>query len=138
MDTVENYRRFLDLETATCQIDYKAKEINYKRTYFASYPDNAIVLHFSSDAEAVISFDILLKDAHSSEVVILDSSMIFRGKLDILSYEAQLSIKHEGGILKKNNHQLSIQNANSVTLILTLETNYEPLKLIILDMMLLN
>ncbi|HMY42914.1 MAG TPA: glycoside hydrolase family 95 protein, partial [Chitinophagales bacterium] len=128
LDTIEHYRRILDLETATCQIDYKARNINYKRTYFASYPDNAIIMQFSSDTEAAISFDILLNDAHSSEIKILDNSMVFRGKLDILSYEAQLSIKHEGGILKKDNHQLSIQNANTVTLILTLGTNYNPVE----------
>lgn len=53
---VTNYSRELDLKTAVSTVNYTYNRINYSREYFASYPDNALVIKLSSSSEGALSF----------------------------------------------------------------------------------
>ena len=57
---VEDYRRKLNLATATAQIAYRRDGVQYLQEAFASAPDEVIVLRFSADAAGRISFDATL------------------------------------------------------------------------------
>lgn len=45
----EQYRRTLDLQRGTVTVDYTTGGVAVKRTYFASKPDNVIVLHITAE-----------------------------------------------------------------------------------------
>lgn len=124
--TVEDYIRELDLETAVSRVSYKANNIQYTRTYFCSYVDNAIIIHLSSDAANAISFNVSMLNAHKGTYSITGNKITFNGQLDLLAYEAQLTVKNDGGEISTLSNSLKIENANAVTLILTLGTNYQP------------
>ena len=53
---VTNYSRELDLKTAVSTVNYTYNGVNYSREYFASYPDNALVIKLSSSSEGALSF----------------------------------------------------------------------------------
>lgn len=44
------YKRILDLDSAVSTISYSIEDTNYKREYFASYPNKAIFMRFTSDS----------------------------------------------------------------------------------------
>lgn len=55
-DKVENYERWLDLETAVSGVKYEFEGVTYERSYFVSYPDKCIVIKLSASQEGKLSF----------------------------------------------------------------------------------
>jgi len=49
---VTNYKRSLDLQTATVYISYDYQDVHYKREVWASYPDNVIAIRIQSSSSA--------------------------------------------------------------------------------------
>ncbi|XP_051137461.1 alpha-L-fucosidase 2 [Andrographis paniculata] len=77
---VESYRRVLDLDTAAVRIQYSANGVEYLREYFASYPDNAIVLKLSVNKPSSLNFTLYLdSQIHHHSYVSNNSQIIFKG-----------------------------------------------------------
>ena len=53
---VTNYSRELDLKTAISTVQYTHGGVNYKREYFASYPDNALIIKLEASAAGALDF----------------------------------------------------------------------------------
>lgn len=53
---VQNYRRWLDLDTATAHVSYTLNGVHYSRELYASKPDQAMVLRLSADHPGKINF----------------------------------------------------------------------------------
>ncbi len=51
-----DYRRVLDMENGVATVSYTADGVHYKRTAFASYPAQCIVVNLEADAPGRISF----------------------------------------------------------------------------------
>lgn len=120
-----NYHRELDLAKAIGSVSYECDNIHYLREYFASHPDSVIVMRFSSDKKKKVSLDITLKDAHTGTIDFSTNRIIMTGKLDLLTYEAQVLIQNEGGRLEWDGIKAIVENADAVTLLLTGSTNYD-------------
>ena len=56
VESVENYRRDLDLATATAHVSYVRGGVTFSREVFASAPDQVIVVRLTADWSASISF----------------------------------------------------------------------------------
>ena len=54
-DDVENYRRWLDIETAIAGVEYTYGGVTYRRSHFASFPARVMVSRFEADARGSIS-----------------------------------------------------------------------------------
>ncbi|WP_051691730.1 glycoside hydrolase family 95 protein [Pedobacter borealis] len=124
--TVANYRRQLDLENAISTVSYEINGVTYTREYFCSYPDNVIVMRFSSTGSGNISFDASMQDTHSATPTLAGKKISIAGNLTLLSYEATMSLNNDGGTTSINGDKISVNNANSVTIILSAGTNYDP------------
>ncbi|KAL0422572.1 UNVERIFIED_CONTAM: Alpha-L-fucosidase 2 [Sesamum latifolium] len=77
----ETYQRVLDLDTATVKVQYSANEVEYTREYFASNPDEVVVIKISVNKPSCLNFVVSLdsKLHHHSYVndkhqIILDGS----------------------------------------------------------------
>ncbi|RZK13074.1 MAG: glycoside hydrolase family 95 protein [Flavobacterium sp.] len=125
-----NYRRELDLETATHHIEYIQNEIKYNRKYFCSFPDKVMVLKFKANKKAAYSATIKLKDKRTSQASVLGNRIQFSGKLSNgMPYQATAIIHVENGktstITDDNgNQQIKIDKADAITIIFTAATNY--------------
>lgn len=130
-DTVSNYRRELDLETAISKVTFTSNGATYTREYFASYPNNAIVMRFTSGKPGNISFEASLVDPHQKRtptltVVAKGNKITQTGILDLISFESQLTILNEGGNQTTVGNKIKVVKANAVTIVLTPGTNYNP------------
>ncbi|MBQ3015656.1 MAG: glycoside hydrolase N-terminal domain-containing protein, partial [Clostridia bacterium] len=53
---VSDYIRYLDLNTAISGVEYTYNGVKYTREYFASYPDNALVIRLDANSDGALSF----------------------------------------------------------------------------------
>lgn len=120
-----DYRRELSLDNAIGTVSYKTDNVKYKREYFASNPDNLIALYISSPGnKGKLTFSIRLENAHSGEMQTLGNKIIIKGKLDWISYEAQVLVMNDGGTISTDKDTIYITDANAVTILLVGATNY--------------
>jgi alpha-L-fucosidase 2 len=64
----QNYRRELDLATATCRVSYQAGGAAFTREIFASHPDEVIVIRLGADKPGSLTFRAWLSSPHSNAV----------------------------------------------------------------------
>ena len=132
--TVQNYRRQLDLATATVSVSYQVGGVTYQRDCFASYPDQVIVVRLTASEAGQLSFSCRLTTPHqavSNQVdgndVVLHGAVTHVGRNAIESeveFEARVRVLCEGGSVSASGSRLQIQNADSVTLVLAAASNF--------------
>ena len=121
-----DYHRDLSLDNAIGSVSYKVKDVTYYREYFASNPDSMIVIRLSTPRnKGKLSFSVRMEDSHDGETIVDRNGICIRGKLDLVSYEAQIKVVNNGGELFIEKNNLVVKNADEVTIFLTGKTNYD-------------
>lgn len=141
-DSIDHYKRWLDLETGTTGVSYRSMGITYHREVFASAPDQVIVVRITADKPNSISFkanlrgvrnqahsnyatDYFRMDAYEQDGLILTGkSADYMGIEGKLRYEARIKAIPEGGSIKTEGVDLIIDHANAVTLYFSAATNF--------------
>ncbi len=141
-ESVTEYKRWLDLETATTCVEYRAHGIRYRRDILASAPDQAIVVRLTASEPRQISFRAQLRGvrntAHSNYgndyflmdgiggdgLMINGKSADYLGVEGKLRYRAQLKAVPDGGTMKVKGDELFIDGADAVTLYFVAATNF--------------
>ncbi len=77
-----DYRRDLDLSRAVGTVTYRNRSVTYHREYFASYPDQVIVIRLSADKPGSLSASVKLADRHFAKMTITGNNITVQGKLD--------------------------------------------------------
>lgn len=120
---VSNYRRDLDLTTATARTTYQVDGVNYQRDAYVSFPDQVMVIHLTADKPGKINFTASLHRKNVQIETGADHRLIMKGKLGV-TYEAQLLPKVIGGTVSHQEKTLSVKNADEVTLFFNAATSY--------------
>jgi alpha-L-fucosidase 2 len=138
------YRRELDLPTAIATTCYRVGEVTFTREVFASHPDRVVVIRLTADKPASLSLQIMLKDVPRRQLAPMptmvsepDRQLSFTGKLsrpakatpddlrwNNLAYHATLRVVPEGGHLTVTNGELTVAQADAVTVLLAAATDY--------------
>ncbi len=126
-----NYRRELDIANALAATSYTLNGVNYKREYFVSQPNQAIVIHLSASQKQSISFTAELSSAHKNYTVTkLNNDLVLSVKVrtGALRGESYMRIVAKAGTVKIENGKLIIDKADEATIYLTAGTNYKNYK----------
>ncbi|TCN59549.1 glycoside hydrolase family 95 protein [Flavobacterium circumlabens] len=144
--TTSNYQRSLSLNNALSTIQYKQNGVTYNREYFASYPDKVLVIRLTADKKSKISFTLRPEIPYKKEFgkasnfngrngkVIAKNDLITlsgNGEYYGIKFEGQFKVIPTGGSMKAvndqygNNGKIEVTNANEVTIIVTVGTNYQ-------------
>jgi alpha-L-fucosidase 2 len=139
---VTDYKRWLDLETATTSVTYKAHGIQYRREVFSSAPDQVIAVRLTASEPGQVSLRAQLRGvrnmAHSNygtdyfrmDAVGRDGLMVNGKSTDYLGiegqlrYRAQIKAVPEGGTMTVTGAELVIEGADAVTLYFAAATNF--------------
>ncbi|WP_316800598.1 glycosyl hydrolase family 95 catalytic domain-containing protein [Pedobacter frigidisoli] len=125
---VSNYKRSLDLTTAISKTSYTVNDVHFERSYFASQPNQAIVVHLTSDTKRSVSFEASFSSVHpQSSVRMLDQHTIalkVQVKDGALKGESRLMIITRNGNVKVVGNKIMISKADEATLFLTAGTNF--------------
>ena len=147
---VTGYERDLDLRSAVSTVRYTYNGVDYKREYFASYPDKAIVIRLEASGKSNLNFTLrptipfkqeyMVKagDGYSksgSVVASDDASITLFGNLGYndIDFAAVYKVINEGGeVIAKNeikedgtpdNGTLTVKGAKSAYVVITLSTS---------------
>lgn len=125
---VTGYRRSLDISRAVSTTTFIRNGTRYQRTYFASAPNQAVVIHLSADHAGEISFTTTLSSTHHLAVVHKPDahtlSMDIRLKTGVLRGEARLRVRIHGGTLGGDSTGIAVRGADSATLYLVARTSF--------------
>ena len=127
-EKVSSYKRELDISRAICRTTYKIGETTFTREYFASYPDNCIVVDITSDKKKSLTFNISLTALHEgfSALATQDGTIELNVKVKdgALFGKSILKVNLKGGKTSVDGNKLHIEKANEVVLYLVAATNF--------------
>lgn len=128
---VSDYTRELDVASSLAKVSYRTKGVNYKREYFCSYPNRMLVFRFESDTPGQLGFTMrhkLMQDIGT--INIQGDEMLIDGKINgnNQKYSVKIKVLNDGGIIESDNETMKISNANSVTVLYTVATEYQPVR----------
>ncbi len=137
----EDYERILDLDTAIAKTSYSCNGSKYHREYFASYPDKCMVLHMSCEEVGKINCRINVEIPFiKAFAMIPDDGGGKSGTIDCKSnqihmygqmhyyevlYDGLIKVLHKNGTLESIGDSIFIHDADEVTVLISLATNYE-------------
>ena len=139
VDSVENYRRDLDLATATAHVSYVSGGVTFSREVFASAPDQVIVVRLTASRAGQIAFDARMQTPqHASVEATADGDLVMRGvngdgagstadgrpMTGALRFEARVRVLPTGGTRRVNGDALIVRDADAVTLLIAAATSY--------------
>jgi alpha-L-fucosidase 2 len=132
--TLANYRRQLDLTTATASVSYQAGGVTYSRDCFASYPDKVIVVRLTASGSGNLSFGCTLTTPHqvvsntaSGNDVVLQAAVTHvgvNGMASSIQFGSRVRLLCEGGSVTVSGQSLQVTGANAVTLVLGAASNF--------------
>lgn len=139
-DPVKEYYRELDMEKGIIKIEYTQGGVKMTREIFMSYPDRVMVMKISSDKPGRVSVAARLDSHFKDETITRDNLLIQKGtwkyvpgetswliaKVDGPGMKFQTSVLAypEKGSMHATDSSIVIENANSVTFILTSATSF--------------
>jgi alpha-L-fucosidase 2 len=129
----ENYRRELDLDTATATVSYTSEGVRYTREVFASAPDNVLVVRLTANKPGTISFLAGMKTPMAATVETDgNDTLVLRGAggssggiKGQLKYQARVKIMALGGSITAEPARVSVSNANEAILLITAATSFK-------------
>jgi len=129
-----DYRRQLDLTTATASVSYQTGGVTYYRDCFASYPDNVIVVRLTASQSGSLSFTCALTTPHytvsssaSGNDVVLHGAVTHVGVNGLpsdIEFETRVRLLCEGGSITDMGDYLQVSGATAVTLVLGAASNF--------------
>src|SRR5690349_1989190 len=138
-DAVEDYRRDLDLTTATAHVSYVARGVRFEREVFASAPDHTIVVRLTASAPGQISVTARLQTPQRATVeATAAGDLLMRGvngdgrgttadgrpMSGALRFEARVRIVAAGGTRTVSGDAVAVRGADTVTLLIAAATSY--------------
>lgn len=127
---VREYRRELLLDSALVRVSYRSGDVQYRRAYFSSAPDQALIAYFEANQPGKISFSLEMDRPDSTERIdwvarkrtLFMTDHVASGKG--VRLETRLKIEHQGGSMIYTNGRVIVAGADRVLLRLTAATDF--------------
>ncbi|RXZ83269.1 glycoside hydrolase family 95 protein [Paenibacillaceae bacterium] len=125
------YRRELDLASGIAKVSYKVGDISYEREAFASFPDQALIVRLTCSS-GTLSLKTRLTRGNNNRyydelVQAGQNTMIMRGNCGGAGgsdFRIVLTAAADGGTVTQLGEHLLVQEARSITLVLTAGTTF--------------
>lgn len=137
---VTDYYRELDMETGVVTVSYTEGDVKMKREVFMSYPDHVMVMRLSADKPGAVNVEAKLQSPFRRNISSAGNRLTMNGTWsylptrifdliakvegDGMSFQTDVVALPEKGKLEATDSSLVVSNANSVTFVLTIATDY--------------
>jgi alpha-L-fucosidase 2 len=136
VNSVADYRRDLNLDTAITRVHYTAGGVKFTREIFASPVDQVIVMRITTDKPGQVSFSAGMKTPQKAAVTVESPDTLVltgvNGKADgidgALKFQARVKVIASSGKTSADENQLSVTNADSIMLLIAAATSYKSFK----------
>ncbi len=134
--SVSNYRRELQLDTAIARVSYTAGGVTFQREVFASPVDQVLAVRLTADKPGQITFSARFKTPQSASMAVEAPDQLVlsgtNGSADgipgKLRFQARAVLRNEGGRASASEGRLSVSGANAATLLIAAATSYRNFK----------
>ncbi|HOF39731.1 MAG TPA: glycoside hydrolase family 95 protein [Candidatus Hydrogenedentes bacterium] len=133
--TASDYRRSLDLDTATATTQFTMDGVTYTREVFASVADDVLVVRITASQPGALDLEIALDRPADSVTSVLDGQHLAmsgqasqNGEQKGVRFVALLRALPEGGTLGAADGRLKLEKADALTLLLSAATDYNRMK----------
>jgi len=128
LDKVSNYRRWLDLDTATHTTEYEAGGVNFRREVIVSHPDRALFLRISADKPGKINGRVRLTSPHKNSTTTASGNdrLVLSGLVqeDGIRFQSIAKVEATSGSVSEKDNHLEVTNADEVLIRLVAATNF--------------
>jgi alpha-L-fucosidase 2 len=125
---VTDYRRELDLRGAVATTRFRAGGTTFTRQVLASRPADAVVVRLTADRGGAVTFTARLSSPHRWSLTRAagENALSLQGMVQDggVKFEARLQVRAAGGTLVVSDSTLTVNAADSATLVLTAATNF--------------
>lgn len=128
-----NYQRELNISTAINKTSFDANGIHYTREVFASFTDKIIAIKLTSNKNNAISFRSFLSSVQPNAVCKVNSrkQLLIQGTtidhenvVGKVRFHGIVNFDVKGGIFSNDDTSIIVKNANSVTILIAMATNF--------------
>ena len=127
-----DYYRELNLENATASVRYKVNGVTFKRVIFASFPDQVIIVRLTADKPGKINFTasmnspekVVVSIPEKNEIELNGKTTDHEGIKGKVKFSSLVKIINSNGEISSNDTFLSVSDADSVTIYISIATNF--------------
>lgn len=130
-NSYSDYRRELSVDSSLVSVSFNAAGVRYRRTFFASYPDNVMAIRFSASQRARQNLRLVY-----APTTIMDGTaaadgtdgIVFCGRLrdNNMEFCVRVRVKTRGGSVDCSDGTITVRNADEVLFLFTADTDYKP------------
>jgi alpha-L-fucosidase 2 len=142
---VSDYKRTLDLNTATAAVTFRSRGVTFNREVFTSHPDKIMVMRLTAGKKKSISFTASLASKLKYSTRLSDQTLVLKAKAPMyaanreaeplqlvyddeagegMNVDVRIRIAHEGGTVQYTDSSISVINADAATLYLSEATSF--------------
>lgn len=127
-----NYYRELNLETALTSTRYTINEVTYKREIFASFPDQIVLFRITASKPGSINFTASLNHPASADISTKGKDKLVMSGITgdndsirgAVKFQVQVRIKTDGGSISATDRNITINNADTATLYISIASSF--------------
>ena len=126
-----DYERTLDLDNSIARVSYQQDGVNFTREYWVSNPGNFMAIRLTADQAGAVSKVIGVNTEHTNHTITAeDDTITLTGQpadqnADGLKFVQQIKVIPEGGTMTAEDGRITVQDADSILLLMTAGTNYQ-------------
>lgn len=131
------YYRELDIEKAVAKTVYTVDDVIYTREVLVSFPNQVIVMRMTANKPGRISFSAFFTTQHTNavnktttgnELTLAATTSDHEGVKGMVKFKTIARLKMEGGTQSLNDTAITVKNANTVTIYISIATNFNNYK----------
>lgn len=132
-ETYSDFRRELDLDRAVATTTYTVNGVSYKREIFTSFADQLVIVRLTASQPGKLTFSTYLtcpqkveKKAIGKNTLVMEGTTKSDKEIPAaLRFRTEMQLKLQGGkVTASNDTLLSVTNATSATLYISMATNF--------------
>ncbi|GAB6007924.1 glycoside hydrolase family 95 protein [Dysgonomonas reticulitermitis] len=124
------YKRALDMNNALSTISFTKNNIEYKREYFTSFTDDIGLIRYTANKTKALNLKVSLQRDENFETYASGNILYIYGQLRAgegytgMKYMGMVKIANKGGKLSTTNKEINVEDADEVTLFVSMVTDY--------------
>lgn len=121
-----DYRIALDLGEAVVAENWVIGSALFQREYLVSYPDDCLIIHFSSSRPGTLNQLISLRGTHGEVPTYTGHIGTMGSKQDLVSAAATFRVTTAGGTIKATDEGIEVDGATEIMILLAASTDFSP------------
>ena len=133
LEPATDYRRELDLDTATATVRFRSGDTEFVREVFVSPVDQVLAVRLTADKKSKLSFTLRFQSPQKASgaldapdtLVLHGTNGSAEGIAGALTFEARVQVSTSGGTTTRDSNSITVTGADSATLVLAAATSFK-------------